>query len=345
MRSQNRIRRFLLLIVVLGSLAALWFPFQAYVWEPYQARRTMLNLPTVPEVTLEDLGMPTSDLSFRCLDLATSLSPSELEEKINALATAVENSPTDLCSGNQFREGVRYLVLRNGQFALKLESFPTDLAAIAKNPDSVPTEETNSSKISPDEQQPAKLFHSLTATPTGNVPESELQLGLAYVDLMMRQGGREHKGQLSTRSIEALGYALDRKPYMIAALYARGLNYLYWPVIAGKLPLAVRDLKTCIALSNLAALKEHPPLVIAEAYRALGDSYVKLADSTPDEGTQRALLTAGRDWWTEGRTRFPDFRGFDDRLKTPLNDLPRFVDSARGLETYINTDLDLLWKK
>ncbi len=305
----------------------------------------MLSLPAVPPgITMADMGMPQTDSSFNCADLPTSLDASQLEQQVNSLTETLEKFPSDLCAGNHFREAVRYLGLREGQFALKVQSFPPDLAAIAKNPDSAPTDEANSSRISPDAQQPAKLFRAFTATASGNTPESELQLGLSYVDLMIRQGGREHKAQLSSRSIEALSSALDRKPYLIAALYARGLNYLYWPEIAGKLPLAVSDLKTCIALSNLPALKEHPPLVIAEAYRALGDSYVKLADSTMDDREQQALLTAARNWWQQGKARFGDFRGFDERLNTPPRDLPKYIDSVRGLETYINTDLDLLWK-
>jgi hypothetical protein len=334
------------LIATALALAGLWFPFRAYVLGPYQARREALALPAVPRnIGWNDLGVPPGGDGFHCPDLPATLRMAELEAQSTTLRAAVQNAPDNLCAGNQFREAIRYLGLRNGQFAIKISSLPSHLAAVAKDPDAIPLEETNSSRIAPDDLEPAKSFRTLASYPSTNTPETELQLGLSYVDLMVRQGGREHKARLSTRAIEALGSALQRRPYMIAALYARGLNYLYWPVIAGKLPLSVRDLKTCIALSNLPALKERPPLVIAEAYRALGDAYVKLSDSTLDQGTQDALRHAARAWWLEGSARFGNDQGFQQRLAMPPEKLAAFIDSTRGLETYINTDLDLLWTR
>ncbi|MGA7219245.1 MAG: hypothetical protein WBX38_13060, partial [Candidatus Sulfotelmatobacter sp.] len=62
MTSQNRIRQSLTFILLAGLLAALWFPFRAFVWGPYQARRTMLSLPAVPPgITMADMGMPQTD--------------------------------------------------------------------------------------------------------------------------------------------------------------------------------------------------------------------------------------------------------------------------------------------
>jgi len=294
---------------------------------------------------MADLGLPTHGLPFYCSVLPVTLTVGELEARSQSLAVAVKTAPTDLCAGNQFRESIRYRYLRNGQFGVKLSSLPPDLAGIAKDSDALPTEEGNNSKISPDELEPAKLFRALASSDRTDGPETELQLGLSYVDLMIRQGGRENKARLSSRSIEALSSVLDRRPYMIAALYARGLNYLYWPVIAGKLPFAIRDLKLCIALSRLPEMEKNPPLIIAEAYQALGDAYVKLADSTPSKDAERRLLTAGRHWWAEGRRRFPMYHGFDKRIGLPTEELVTYIDSARGLETYINSDLELLWTR
>ena len=345
MKLPSRIKLLVISVLAAGALVALWFPFRAYILAPYQARRTMSALPVLPAgITASDAGIPSSG-TFHCENLPTSLSIEELNEKVRSLGLAVEQTPSDLCSGNQFREAVRYLGLRNGHFATRVSSLPPELEAIAKDPNSVSAEHANDSKVPPDDLQPAKLFWHISRQAGGNTAEIQLQLGLSYVDLMIRQGGRENKARLSSRAIEALSSALQRQPYLIAALYARGLNYLYWPVIAGKLPLAIQDFKTCVALSNQPSLREHPPLVIAEAYRALGDSYVKLADSSPTEGQKMELLAAGRQWWQEGKNRFPEFHGFDERLKTPAEDLPARVDSIRGLETYINTNLDLLWKK
>lgn len=346
MKLPSQIKFGLLVIGAIAAFAAASFPFRAYVWAPYHARQEAMALPQLPaNLALKDLGIPDVNAAFNCPDLPVTLPVADLEMQSKTLGSAIQHSPADVCAGNQFREAIRYLGFHNGQYAIRTSSLPSQLASIAKDPDTIPTEETNSSRIAPDELEPVRLFHTLASSSTTNTPETQLQLGLSYVDLMIRQGGREHKARLSTRAIEALNSALDRRPYMLAALYARGLNYLYWPIIAGKLPFAIRDLKTCIAISNLPALKEHPPLVIAESYRALGDAYVKLSDSSLDIGTRDALRKAGRAWWKEGRERFGNDRGFDERLGMPLENLGTYIDSARGLETYINTDLDLLWTR
>jgi hypothetical protein len=346
MKLPNQIKFGLLAAMVIAALAGASFPFRAYVWGPYQARQEAMSLPQLPsKLELQKIGIPAPSTAFNCPDLPVTLQVADLEVRAKSLGSSVQSAPADLCAGNHFRQAIRYLGLHNGQFAIRMSSLPSHLASIAKDPDTIPTEETNSSRIAPDDLEPARLFRLLSSSSTTNTPETQLQLGLSYVDLMIRQGGREHKARLSTRAIEALSAALDRQPYMVAALYARGLNYLYWPMIAGKLPLAIRDLKTCIAISNLPVLKEHPPLVVAEAYRALGDAYVKLSDSSFDRGTQDALRRAGRAWWEEGRRRFQNDRGFDERLDMPVEKLAAYVDSMRGLETYINTDLDLLWTR
>jgi hypothetical protein len=346
MKLSNKIKFGLLLIGVITALAGASFPFRAYIWGPYHARQEAMSLPELPaNLTLKDLGIPDNYAAFNCPDLPVALTPTDLEVQAKSLESATQRSPADVCAGNQFREAIRYLGLHNGQYAIRTSSLPSQLASIAKDPDTIPTEETNSSKIPPEDLEPVRLFRTLASSSTTNTPETQLQLGLSYVDLMIRQGGREHKARLSTHAIEALSSALDRQPYMLAALYARGLNYLYWPIIAGKLSFSIHDLKICIAISNLPELKEHPPLVIAEAYRALGDAYVKLSDSTLDSSTRDALSKAGRAWWEEGRQRFGNDRGFNERLGMPLEKLGTYIESVRGLETYINTDLDLLWTR
>lgn len=335
----------LLLFIVIGAVG-LSFPFRAYVLAPYQMRRQQLKLPAMPTgLSLADLGIPEGLSTSNCPDISPALSDAQLDDRLSSLRTRLREFPGDLCAGNQFREVVRYRQLKSGDFAIQVSSLPAALASIAKDPNSIPTNPANSSKISADELEPAKSFRALTEVESANTPETQLQLGLSYVDLMIRQGGREHKARLSSRSIEALSSALNRRPYMLAALYARGLNYLYWPVIAGKLPLAIADLKTCIALSYLPAMKDHPPLVIAAAYTALGDAYIKLADSALNESQQSDLLKIGRSWWEQGLQRFPHYSALEQRLAIAPDHMTQYIDLQRGLETYINTDLDQLWDR
>jgi hypothetical protein len=202
---------------------------------------------------------------------------------------------------------------------------------------------TEDDSLKTSEAEPVTLFKELSGKEDS--PELSLQLGLSYVDLMIHEGGREEKARLSSRSIEALTHALERNPYLLGALYGRGVNYLYWPVIAGKLPYAVADLKDCIALSDLPIMKSHPPLIIAESYLALGDAYVKLSDADFSGSDKRAFISAARFWWREGAKRFPGYRAFDQRLVLTDTDLLPYVERMRGLETYINTDLNLLWRR
>lgn len=345
MKLQSRTKVVLVVVVCVVTLGLLYYPFRVYVWQPYQVQQEAMKLPGLPNsITLSDMGVPAPGQGFECPAVPPSLTSADLESLLTSLSAQVEQTPVDLCAGNRFRETVRYHDLRNGHFAITVNSLPPELAAIAKDPNSNPAEPVNR-RGTPEDVEPAKLFHGLVSRPGADVPETELQLGLSYVDLMTSQGGRENKARLSSRSIHALTVALDRRPYMLAALYARGLNYLYWPVIAGKLPLAIHDLKTCIALSNLPPLRDHPPLVIAEAYRALGDSLVKLSDSTLSRTEAQALLRSARSWWQEGARRFPESRELAERLNIAPGDLAAYVDSARGLETYINTDLNLLWTR
>jgi hypothetical protein len=346
MKLQSRSKAALAVGVLVAALALLYFPFRVYVLEPYQMQREAMKLPGLPAgITVADMGVPEPALGFECAPVPPGLASADLDALLTSLSAQVEQTPIDLCAGNRFRETVRHRDLRSGHFAIRLSSLPPELAAIARDPNSEPPEPARTGRSMPEEMEPAKLFHNLLSKPGGDLPETELQLGLAYVDLMTSQGGRENKARLSSRSIHALSVALDRRPYMLPALYARGLNYLYWPVIAGKLPLAIQDFKTCIALANLPPLRDHPPLVIAEAYRALGDSLVKLADSALSRREEQVLLRSARRWWQEGAGRFPQSRELSERLNIDPKDLPAYIDSARGLETYINTDLNLLWTR
>ena len=346
MKSPKRTKLVVLLLFVIVGAVGLSFPFRAYVLAPYQMRQEQLRLPVMPaSLSLADLGIPPGISTLNCPDLAPTLGEKELEEALGSLRTKLHEFPGDLCAGNQFREAVRYQQLRSGDFAIQVNSLPTALASIARDTNSIPTSPANSSKVSADELEPAKSFKVLIEAKSTNTPETQLQLGLSYVDLMIRQGGREHKARLSSRSIEALSSALQHRPYMLAALYARGLNYLYWPIIAGKLPLAIQDLKTCIALSYLPPIKEHPPLVIAAAYTALGDAYAKLADSALSQSQQSDLLKISRSWWEQGLQRFPKYIALEQRLTIAPDRLTTYIDSRRGLETYIDTDLDQLWDR
>lgn len=333
---------------VIGLCGAASFFAYIYLWIPFDAKRKAVQLPDMPKgVILANTQIPALGAGFQCNDLATDMSVADLQQDLSVIREATRQNPEDLCTGNHYREAIRYLNLRTGRYVISPQSLPATLAHIAKDSESATgIDLQNGDKTTdPEKQEPVSLFHQIAHTLPDGSATVDLQLGLAYVDLMIHEGGREQKARLSSHSIESLSAALKRQPYMVGALYARGLNYLYWPTIAGKLPLAIRDLKLCISLSRLTEFHERPPIIFAEAYLALGDAYVKLADTSFRSVERRALLDAARWWWAAGLSQFPQFGPLEERLAVEPEQLPSYMDAARGLETYINTDLDLLWSQ
>jgi hypothetical protein len=322
--------------------------FVLMYWQPLQMRRGAMSLPSVPPgLTASDLGMPVPGQSPACEDVPPAAPPADLQRIRDQMQDAVRQRPRDLCAGNRYRTAIKYLSLRQGRFAIAPESLPRQMVAIAATNDSSVAEaalENDRRTVDnrPDAVEPAALFRELASNPATNSPETQLQLGLSYVDLMLREGGRETKARLSSHSIEALSAALHQKPYLVPALYARGLNYLYWPVIAGRLPAAVADLKACIALPKQLAWHPHAQ-IFAAAYLALGDAYVKLSEMSLNPTDQRELLAIARSWWRDGLRDYPGDPELEARLSIPSDQLGASVESARAIETYINTDLNLLW--
>jgi hypothetical protein len=321
--------------------------FVLMYWQPLQMRRRAMSLPVVAlNLTPEDLGLPIPGAQV-CADVSTTASSESLQRIIEDMRSGVRQQPSDLCAGNRYRAAIKYLALHQGRFAIATGNLPPPLATIATIADSNVTEneaDQDRRKVDnrPDDVEPASLFRELVSYPHSNSPETQLQLGLSYVDFMLREGGRETKARLSSHSIEALTAAIDQKPYFVAARYARGLNYLYWPAIAGRLPLAVTDLKTCVALTK--QLPWHPRAqIFAEAYVALGDAYVKLSEMAISFGHRRDLIAIAKYWWREGLIEYPDNGEMQSRLNLASEDLVAYVESARAIETYINTDLNLLW--
>lgn len=329
-------------VVLLAAIALMDWLY----WRPHLLLKEGSTLPVLPSsLTTDRIGIFNSR-DF-CPDIQPTFDTNALQQETNTLRTELIEHPNDLCVGNRFRQGIRMLTILRNQFAISVGSLPPELASLVK-PDqgsgnSLPLTEDDTPTNSSDASEPVATFAPLDKKTSSS--ETALQLGLSYVDLMIREGGREQKAKLSSHSIESLTAAIKINPYSIGALYGRGLNYLYWPTLAGKLPFAVRDLKTCIALSRLPGLQLPLPKIVSASYLALGDVYVKLADSSLSATEKRAFLGLARQWWQVGLQSFPNDASIEERLSLSDQDLVRHVNEARGLETYINDDLNLLWRR
>jgi tetratricopeptide (TPR) repeat protein len=199
--------------------------------------------------------------------------------------------------------------------------------------------------------RPIRFFERL-ASANGPLPEPQLQLALAYVDKMPdHMMGLVGQSKLSNLSIAKLESILKDDPELAgktetrwAALYALGLNHLYWPKAMKHAPLAIDAFKQCLALQTEAMtvpaeqddrprregpLRQKPYFVLP--WIALGDAYVK-------DGKHESA----RAIWREALGALPD----DPRLKSRLavagdQEITKFVEQKRGLGSVVDTDLSI----
>lgn len=173
----------------------------------------------------------------------------------------------------------------------------------------------------------------------GDRPEPRLQLALAYVDKMPdHMMGIVGQGKLSNQSIAQLTKVLENEAAIKndethwAALYALGMNHLYWPKALRHAPDAVAAFTRCIEFQQRMSASG-PRACFVLPYVGLGDALVK--NGQHDEA---------RKIWKEARAAFPD----DERLKERLAleddaKLTEFIDKVRGLGIVVDTDLAILW--
>jgi tetratricopeptide (TPR) repeat protein len=170
-------------------------------------------------------------------------------------------------------------------------------------------------------------------------PNVNIEYALSYVDLMRScpkpPDGLVCQAQDSYSSISVLNAVLQKNPYNIIALYARGLNHLYWPSLMGHLPKAQQDLQYAVALTRFQ--KTIGPLFVPQAYVALGDVFAKANN-----------IKEARNVWLNGlRAVTPSDQALlEQRLAIPQDQLNALENQQlRGLGVYVNTDLSLFWRK
>ena len=180
------------------------------------------------------------------------------------------------------------------------------------------------------------FFESLTETHP-DLPEPRLHLALSYIakmpDHMM---GIVGQGKLSKQSIALLtrilgsGGPLDGKVRW-AALYALGMNHLYWPKALGHAPLSVEAFQRCIEFQKT-GLPDLQPFFILP-YLGLGDALVKAGE-----------YREAKRVWADARALLGDDERLARRLSIQNDDaLTDFVDETRGLGVVVDTDLAVMW--
>lgn len=183
-----------------------------------------------------------------------------------------------------------------------------------------------------------RFFEHLVVA-NGELPEPRVQLALAYVDKMPdHMMGIVGQGKLSKQSIALLNQVLDSpEPAMAestrwAALYALGLNHLYWPKALRHAGAAEEALRRCLSFQKTMRDGDAPAYFMLP-YLGLGDALVKLG-----------RLSEARAVWREARQSFPEEPRLAERLALDDDErLTDLIDRVRGLGVAVDTDLTILW--
>lgn len=221
----------------------------------------------------------------------------EQDESLAHLEIAAEREPSDLKFGND----LRMACLRFGRYARSIAFFERLAGA---HPD---------------------------------LPEPRLQLALSYIDEMPdHMMGIVGQGKLSKQSIAQLARILDGGRPMDervtwAALYALGMNHLYWPKALAHAPLSVEAFEKCLERQKSSTGGVQAYFVLP--YLGLGDAWVKAGRHQEARRVWReAQALLGRDERLDRRLAMEDDAA-----------LTRYVDEVRGLGVVVDTDLSILW--
>ncbi|MFQ5740113.1 MAG: FG-GAP-like repeat-containing protein [Acidobacteriota bacterium] len=161
-----------------------------------------------------------------------------------------------------------------------------------------------------------------------------LQLAAAYVDEIPTCGGVAAivcKGRLARRSLDQLDLLIEADESWWPALYARGMNHLYWPRALRHSDLAASDFRKCIEVQT----RGGPP----DARFYYGRSYVGLGDALAKEGD----FSGARKAWQKGWSVFPGNPDLKERLALESLEKARaYVERVRNPEGQMDTDLSFL---
>jgi tetratricopeptide (TPR) repeat protein len=170
-----------------------------------------------------------------------------------------------------------------------------------------------------------KFFERMTTDhPSASV--AWLNYGFAYVDQIPASGSITQV-ILANTALSDFTKSIEAKPSWIA-YYTRGVAYLFWPKIFGRVPMAIADLEQAMKMQKAQPKQAYH----LRAYVALGDAYWK----SDDIDKARAL-------WKEGLVQFPDATALKERLAKQGDELKSYLDDLLDPSKRVDTDLRALW--
>ena len=155
-----------------------------------------------------------------------------------------------------------------------------------------------------------------------------LNFGFVYVDKIPTAGAITQV-ILANSALTKFTRAIDIKPSWIG-FYTRGVSYLFWPKIFGRVPLGLRDLEKALEIQRAEPKRPYH----ARTFVALGDGYWKADDP------QRA-----RGIWREGLAQFPGHAPLETRLNADPAALAAVIERAFDPAIRVDTDLSALWSE
>ena len=174
------------------------------------------------------------------------------------------------------------------------------------------------------------LINEVAASHPG-VVEARYQAALAYVDELPGHSILK-QGRLSSRSMDHVTSVLEARPDDWLALYIRGMNHLYWPLIFRHIDSAIADLRHC------AAIIERLPAAERKGYHSR--VYLALGDALAKKGEPAQARAA----WRRAAELDPASAAAAARVRLRDTEQADFVAANRDLDKPIDTDLAFLWR-
>lgn len=161
-----------------------------------------------------------------------------------------------------------------------------------------------------------------------NAANAYLNFGFAYVDKIPAAGAITQV-ILANSALTNFTRAIDLRPSWIG-FYTRGVSYLFWPKVFGRVPLGLQDLERALQLQRDGPKRSYH----VRTFVALGDGYWKNGD-----------VPRARAVWLEGLTEFPGHALLEARVRADAAALTAIIDQAFDPARRVDTDLSELWSE